>query len=93
MEQREKELQEIVQVSSQIKDMTVTMKKDVEVQGVQLDHVESTIDVVKEEVIAAETNIVEAEKDVNSTGRTMWILGGAILAMIILIVLLLFILL
>ena len=93
MDQREKELQEIVQVSAQIKDMTITMKKDVEVQGVQLDHVESTTDIVKEEVIAAETNIVEAEKDEQSTGRTLWILGGAIIAMIIFIVLLLFILL
>ena len=50
MNQRQKELEEIVQVSSQIKDMTQVMKKDVETQGEQLNNVESTTDVVKEEV-------------------------------------------
>jgi len=86
MNQRQKELEEIVQVSSQIKDMTQVMKKDVETQGEQLNNVESTTDVVKEEVTKAEINIVEAEKDEQSTKKTLFIISGVIVILVIFIV-------
>jgi len=62
MDERTKELEEIAKVTYQIKDITSHMKVEVQKQGELLNHVEDAVVDVKENVINADREIVEADK-------------------------------
>lgn len=62
MDERTKELEEIVKVTYQIKDITSNMKTEVQKQGENLNHIEDCVVDVKENVVNADREIVEADK-------------------------------
>lgn len=81
LEQREKELHEILAVSNHIKDMTTNMKSEVATQGKLLDKLDNTIVEVKQNVINADLNIQIAETETKS--KTTYILITAGIAFVL----------
>ena len=65
MEERTKELEDIVKVTHQIKDITGEMKTEVIRQGEKIDKIEDTIVDVKENAVNAHFEIKEAEQHQN----------------------------
>lgn len=62
MEERTKELEDIVKVTGQIKDITGEMKSEIVIQGEKINKIEDTIVDVKENAVNAHFEIKEAEE-------------------------------
>src|SRR5690606_12190827 len=74
LKKRQEELEQIKKVSSQIKEMTVHMRTEVQKQGEQLTTIETHVIEAHDNAKKAEVEIQTAEKETRKSGRCLcWI--------------------